>query len=68
MQKKSTGRGSGNAALDVTALAAASLAGTIYQAKLLNRQARNNLPEETVVSEVISLWQSVLKQMQKGPK
>ena len=38
---------------------AATLAGIIYQAKLFNRQARVNVPEEEVVVEVISLWRIV---------
>jgi hypothetical protein len=40
-------------------LVAATLAGIIYQAKLFNRQARVNVPEEEVVVEVISLWRLV---------
>jgi hypothetical protein len=38
---------------------AAMLTGIIYQAKLFNRQARVNVPEEEVVVEVISLWRIV---------
>jgi hypothetical protein len=39
---------------------AATLAGIIYQAKLINRQAKINVPEEEVVVEVISLWRIVM--------
>jgi hypothetical protein len=39
---------------------AATLAGIIYQAKLFNRQARINVPEENVVVEVIGLWRMVM--------
>jgi len=39
---------------------AAILAGVIYQAKLSNRQAKINVPEEEVVVEVISLWRIVM--------
>jgi hypothetical protein len=39
---------------------AATLTGIIYQAKLFNRQARVNVPEEEVVVEVISLWRIVM--------
>ena len=39
---------------------AATLAGVIYQAKLFNRQAKVNVPEEEVVVEVISLWRIVM--------
>ena len=38
---------------------AATLAGIIYNAKMLNRQAKINVPEEEVVVEVISLWRIV---------
>jgi len=38
---------------------AATLTGIIYQAKMLNRQAKINVPEEEVVVEVISLWRIV---------
>jgi len=40
--------------------AAATLAGVIYQAKLLNRQAKINVPEHEVVTEVINLWRTVM--------
>ena len=39
---------------------AATLTGIIYQAKLFNRQAKVNVPEEEVVVEVISLWRIVM--------
>ena len=39
---------------------AATLAGIIYQAKLINRQAKINVPEEEVVVEVLSLWRIVM--------
>ena len=39
---------------------AATLTGIIYNAKLLNRQAKINVPEEEVVVEVISLWRIVM--------
>jgi hypothetical protein len=44
----------------VDAAAAATLAGVIYQAKLLNRQAKINVPEQDVVAEVINLWRTVM--------
>ncbi len=40
---------------------AATLTGIIYQAKLFNRQARMNVPEEEVVNEVVSLWRQVTR-------
>jgi len=39
---------------------AATLTGIIYQAKLFNRQAKVNVPEEEVLVEVISLWRIVM--------
>jgi hypothetical protein len=45
---------------------AATLTGIIYQAKLLNRQAKVNVPEEEIVVEVISLWRIVLDALRSG--
>ncbi len=45
---------------------AATLAGIIYQAKLANRQAKINVPEEEVVVEVISLWRIVMNALGSG--
>ncbi len=45
---------------------AATLAGIIYQAKLANRQAKINVPEEEVVVEVISLWRIVMNALSSG--
>jgi len=38
---------------------AATLAGVIYQARLLNRQAKVNIPEQEVISDVVNLWRVV---------
>src|SRR2546428_12056943 len=40
---------------DLSPLVAASLAGIVYQARLFNRQARMNVPEEAVISLVGNL-------------
>jgi hypothetical protein len=45
---------------------AAALTGIIYQAKLFNRQARVNVPEEEVIIEVISLWRIVTDTLNNG--
>ena len=45
---------------------AATLTGIIYQAKLFNRQAKVNVPEEEVVVEVISLWRIVMDALRSG--
>jgi hypothetical protein len=39
---------------------AAKLTEIIYRARLFNRQARVNIPEEEIISEVVHLWQSVM--------
>jgi len=54
------------AAEKVDPAVAATLAGIIYQAKLFNRQARVNVPEEEVVVEVISLWRIVMDSLSSG--
>ena len=38
---------------------AATLAGVIYQARLLNRQSKLNIPEEEVIGDVVGLWRVV---------
>jgi hypothetical protein len=48
------------AAKKIDPVVAATLTGIIYNAKLLNRQAKINVPEEEVVVEVISLWRIVM--------
>ena len=51
---------------EVNPLVAATLTGIIYQAKLFNQQARINVPEEEVVTEVISLWRIVTNALSTG--
>ncbi len=69
MAKKRTAQGTKNArGIDLSPLVAASLAGTIYQARLFNRQARMNVPDASVVAEVLNLWQTVLDAMERGRK
>jgi hypothetical protein len=43
----------------VIPVVAATLAGVIYQARLLNRQSKVNIPEEEVIADVVSLWRIV---------
>jgi hypothetical protein len=45
---------------------AATLTGIIYQAKLYNRQARVAVQEEEVVTEVLSLWRTVMNALKSG--
>ena len=51
---------------DVDPAVAAMLTGIIYQAKLTNRQAKVNVPEEEVLVEVISLWRIVMDALKSG--
>ena len=44
---------------DMTPLVAAELAGVIYQARLLNRQAKLNIPETEIVNDVVNTWRKV---------
>jgi len=53
---------------DLSPLVAASLAGIVYQARLFNRQARMNVPEEAVISEVVNLWHTVLGKLSRKSK
>jgi hypothetical protein len=50
-----------NSALEAQAIpvVAATLAGVIYQARLLNRQSKLNIAEEEVIADVVSLWRIV---------
>ncbi len=44
---------------DISPVVAAELAGVVYRAKLENRAAKLNIPEDDVVSEVIRLFRVV---------
>jgi hypothetical protein len=47
---------------------AATLAGVIYQSRLLNRQAKLNIPEHEIVSDVISTWHTVMDALAQPKK
>jgi hypothetical protein len=49
-----------------TPVVAATLAGVIYQARLLNRQSKLNIAEEEVISDVVNLWRTVKEALAKG--
>lgn len=51
---------------DMTPIVAAELAGVIYQARLLNRQAKLNIPETEIVNDVVSLWRKVRDMLAEG--
>ncbi len=63
MAKKQNSQGKKN---PVDPQVAATLTGIIYQARLFNRQARMNVPEETVVAEVVSLWRNVVETLSES--
>ena len=51
---------------DMTPIVEAELAGVIYQARLLNRQAKLNIPETEIVNDVVSLWRKVRDMLAEG--
>lgn len=51
---------------DITPMVAAELAGVIYQARLLNRQAKLNISEAEIVDDVINLWRKVRDVLAEG--
>jgi hypothetical protein len=63
MAKKQTTAAPSKAALDVKPQVAATLAGVIYQARLLNRQSKLNIPESEVISDVVGLWRTVMDEL-----
>jgi hypothetical protein len=67
MAKKQTSQGVEKPLAQVDPMVAAQLTGIIYQARLFNRQARMNVPEQEVVSEVVTLWRNVMAALAGGP-
>lgn len=59
MAKERTVRRTKILAADQLPQVAATLAGIVYQARLFNRQARMNVPEQSVISEVVNLWHTI---------
>lgn len=51
---------SGNPTDMVTPMVAATLAGVIYQSRLLNRQAKLNIPDQEVITDVVNTWRTVM--------
>lgn len=43
---------------------AATLTGVIYQARLLNRQSKVNIPEDEVIRDVVTLWRNVRERLE----
>lgn len=61
--EEQTSHGTVKVPLEVDPLVAAHLTGIIYQARLFNRQARMNIPEQAIITEVIGLWRHVMLSM-----
>ncbi len=60
MANKKSDEGSGSREDKMMPVVAATLAGVIYQSKLLNRQAKLNIPEQEVITDVVSVWHAVM--------
>ena len=60
MAKTKSEESVGSSENQMTPMVAATLAGVIYQSRLLNRQAKLNIPEHEIVSDVISIWRTVM--------
>ena len=59
MAKKQKAPSNSTLEAEVMPVVAATLAGVIYQARLLNRQSKLNIAEEEVIADVVSLWRIV---------
>ena len=68
MAKNKKAAGPGDTLAPVHPIVAATLTGIIYQARLFNRQARMNVPEPAVISEVVNLWRAVTEALGHVPK
>lgn len=66
MVKKQTAKSGRESLAPVDPVVAATLTGIIYQARLFNRQARMNVPESEVISEVLNLWRNVIDALATG--
>jgi hypothetical protein len=51
---------------DSDSTVAAMLAGVIYQARLINRQSKLNIPEQEVISDVVHLYRVVRDELARG--
>lgn len=68
MAKKKTDAGSRSQDDKMTPVVAATLAGVVYQSRLLNRQAKLNIPDHEVVTDVVNTWYAVMDALSKGKK
>ena len=68
MAKKKTEEGFGNSENQMTPVVAATLAGVIYQSRLLNRQAKLNIPDHEIISDVVNIWHEVMAALSRPSK
>ncbi|HLY61381.1 MAG TPA: hypothetical protein VKV95_11580 [Terriglobia bacterium] len=59
---------SGNSADKMTPMVAATLAGVIYQSRLSNRQAKLNIPDQEVITDVVNIWRTVMDALGRPTK
>jgi hypothetical protein len=63
MAKKQTTAPTENLKNQMAPLVAATLTGVIYQARLMNRQSKLNIPESEVISDVVNLWRTIVDEL-----
>ena len=68
MAKKKVAEESNELEALVAPVVAATLAGVIYAARLQNRQAKLNIPEQEVISDVVNLYYTLREAMIVGPR
>ena len=68
MAKEKKAKSEGNTSDKMTPMVAATLAGVIYQSRLLNRQAKLNIPDHEVISDVVNTWHAVMDKLSAAKK
>jgi len=63
MAKTQAARGKSGSDGAMAPAIAATLTGVIYQARLLNRQSKLNIPEDEVIRDVVTLWHTVMDEL-----
>ena len=58
----------GNSGDKMTPMVAATLAGVIYQSRLSNRQAKLNIPDQEVITDVVNIWRTVMDALSRPMK
>ena len=68
MPKQTTEQNAASVEQQMRPLVAAMLAGVIYQSRLLNRQAKLNISEQEVVTDVVNMWHTVMAALGRSEK